>query len=247
MKTERLFLILAIAAVALLACFAGYESQQATDTLRVQVDGMVPAISTAPRQRIISLPDDGGAWHVSLIVNSDWRARGEQRELMSWFYSDPALASLRTQAHWHIYTTKSPIYTERLKASLGTAVPALLITNEQGKTVYRGSLRGQPADAGPSTAGYATIPGSPEELVGTLRGLFQRFKERNCPCPTPPAPPEPEPVEPDENEFVPINTQPDLGVDQEDDGAPWLLLALVVIASAGASLWINFRRDLNKG
>ena len=61
-------------------------------------------------ERIIELPDDGNAYHVSVLLHDDWRKRPRERALVAWFSVDAGLRSLRAQVHWHIYTENNRLY-----------------------------------------------------------------------------------------------------------------------------------------
>jgi hypothetical protein len=246
MRTKQLNLsvIAAVAVVALLCCWIGYQAETETHRLEVRVDAMADAQGPGlPGERIFDLPDDGGTWHLTFFVDSDWRSKPEQRRVVSWFYTEPALMALRTQTHKHFYHPNQAIYRERFQRVMNDAVPAILITNEQGSVVYRGAVR-VPAAARPMTSGseYERIPDRPEELAGRLRFLFKRFRDRNCPCPSPQPTPEPDPpIEPDESEFR--NGTPDIGQGPPaEEGTPWALLAVAIVVAALLSVLVQWKK-----
>lgn len=245
MRDIGLFAAVLLLGVALAALgVVGYSAldvaaanQTAVAEVSARLDAMADAevMDDGPGDQVINLPEDGGAWHVSVVVDADWRTKAEQRTLVSWFYTHPTLCSLRTQAHWHLYTSGNPIYQERLRRALGSAVPAVLVQDQYGQVVYRGAVQ-VATDAHPlraPAAAYETLPAEPDLLVGRLRFLFQRFRDRNCPgpgpCPTPDDTP-PDEVEPAPDEFpVPINDTPDLGQEAAEKKTQWILPVWVPI------------------
>lgn len=254
MRNDGLLPAIGVALMGLLAIVVGVaqyaqiENGQADRAAVADVSARLDAMADAnvtdegPGDQVIELPDDGGAWHVSLIVTADWRTRPSQRAVVSWFYTHPTLCSLRTQAHWHLYTSGHPIYLERLRPVLGSQVPAILVTNQHGKVVYRGAVQ-IAADAKPAAADYETLPAHPDQLAGRLRFLFQRFRDRdgNCPGPGPcPSPDEtPDEVEPSPDEFpAPINDTPDLGQEAAEKKTQWILPVWVPIVCGIAGLVI---------
>jgi len=246
----RLLAILAcVLAVGLLAVFLGHSADRDRAELRKEVADLQGQVkqTALPEERIVKLPDDGGAWYVSLFVSPNWKSRPVERETVSWFYSHPVLNGLRCQVHWHLYTTDSDVYRERFKSHIGDAVPALLITDQRGKTVYCGSRAGFPAGLVRASYRREVMPDDPAVLVGRLRDLFRRFRDR-CgpqPAPTPPTPPEPPTPDEGENEIVPPPGPPDIGQDEAEEAAfPTGLLVLVLVITGLGTAAVCFFRDM---
>lgn len=133
--------------------------------------------------RVIDLPEDAGAWHTTVITNDPPSAKDLQ--LVGWFDSDPQLANLKRQTHWHWYSPKSSVY-ERYANVTATGLPVILVQDQTGKTVYKAS--------------GANAPNAPWPLV---KGIVECVRA-HCPhCPRPK--PTPAPVVP------PVPVVPDVG------------------------------------
>jgi hypothetical protein len=112
-------------------------------------------------QRVLDLPEDGNQWHTSLFVRPDWRGLPAERRAEAMFHSEPLLASLKAQTHWHLTTTDAPEF-DKFRA-LVTATPCLLLQRANGEVVYR--------ESGPE------LGHEPHSLTHAIRKEIQR----HCP------------------------------------------------------------------
>ena len=112
-------------------------------------------------ERVIELPEDGNQWHTILLVCPDWQSRPAERRAEAMFHSEPLLASLKHQTHWHLITTDQPEF-EKFRA-LVDATPCLVVERANGQVVYR--------ESGPG------LGHSPHALTRAIRKEIQR----HCP------------------------------------------------------------------
>ena len=134
---------------------------------------MVNADSGARRvvgERIVRLPEDGNAFHVSVFTHDDWQARAQDRQLLAKFDSVPELQSLKTQTFFHHYQPSNRLF-NRYRSSL-TELPCVVVQQGDGTVVYKAS--------------GAKIPDDSWRLVDDIReALHERFPNvcpgPNCP------------------------------------------------------------------
>lgn len=197
-----------------------------------------------PTERVFRLPDDGGAWHVSLFVSPNYRLNRVERETASWCFTDPLLNSLRTQAHWHFYTTSNEIYKARFQKHLLGATPTLLVQDQNGNVVYCGTRGEIPVSAGKGSFDVQKMPDTPEATGPIIRRFIGRFCDRVSPTPEPAPEPIPDPG-PDEQNIVvaPVAGPPDLGQDEDEDN-PWWLIGVGFVVAVLITTYISFRRDM---
>ena len=94
-----------------------------------------PPAVVAVEERVIDLPEDGNQWHTILILRAGWQGLPAERKAEAMFHSEPLLASLRHQTHWHLITTDQP---ECAKfRALVDATPCLIVERANGEVVYR--------------------------------------------------------------------------------------------------------------
>lgn len=125
-------------------------------------------------ERVVKLPEDGGAWYLQIYTNDDWQARGQDRQLVAAFESLPELQSLRVQTHYHHLTPRSKLYS-RYSGAL-QALPAVTLQSADGTIIYK--------------ACGANIPQDSWRIIDDIReALQERFPNLcpgpNCPQPTP--------------------------------------------------------------
>jgi len=239
--------VVAIAVVMLV--WSCWESQQANQAVarygqshdqlvqsHVEVRGVTEDMAReAVRQRIVKVPDDGEAYHVSLFLHDDYRKRPLDRSLVAWWEVDPVLKSVKAQTHFHTFLASNPLYKSRFAKAVPT-LPAVMIQKSEGKVMYKAS--------------GANLPPSPWQMSNDVARLFKNRPyyvlpwRRPKPCPTPG--PKPDPL-PDENDGdIIIDTViPDTVLQaRAQPGFPWGIGALVVLAAAGISFYVNMRRGL---
>lgn len=221
-------------AAVVVACLLGLGicllgSQQAS--ISQQVDLAVQAASSpVVQEQVINLPEDGGTYHTVLLLHADWRNRPNERELVAWFKTEPALVSLAAQTHYWQITDADPIYASNYAATTPT-LPAVLVQTEDGRAIYKVS-----GDEIPSAGAVAS---DVVQLFDKRPWLRLRPWKRPRPAPTPAPEPKPEP-KPDVD--VKINTQiPVVRPPQEPSGQGadfWAILGIsIVVAGCVAIAW----------
>lgn len=182
--------------------------------------------------RVINLPEDGAAWHTSVFTHEPPTA-AEQR-LLSWFASDPQLARLKQQTHFHHYTPQSSVYS-RYENLTAAGLPSIVLQDAGGRVVYKAS--------------GAAAPDAPWPLV---RGVIECIRAHcpHCPRPKPqPSPPQPEPtpdVTPGPPDVIPDVVGPNEHTppDGRDDTVP--VTVAVFLLALGAGFVAAARRDDRK-
>ncbi|HUY88906.1 MAG TPA: hypothetical protein VMV10_09245 [Pirellulales bacterium] len=178
--------------------------------------------------RVIDLPEDGAAWHTSVFTHEAPTA--EEQRMLGWFASDPQLARLKQQTHFHHYTPQSSVYS-RFENVTAAGLPAIVLQDASGQVIYKAS-------------GAAT-PNAPWPLV---KGVIECIRAHcpHCPRPKPQPSPPPEPA-PDVTPGPPVlipdvvgpnqNTPPD----GRDDTVP--VTIAVFLLALGAGFMAAARRD----
>lgn len=165
MKT--LLTTITLAALAL-AATALWNTSQATrwyDARLANLEFQVAVCDrpTAPlvEERVIDLPEDGNQWHTILILRPNWQSLPADRKAEAMFHTEPLLASLKHQTHWHLITTDQA---ECVKfRALVDATPCLIVERANGEVVYR--------ESGPELGKH------PHALTHAIRKEI----ERHCP------------------------------------------------------------------
>lgn len=129
--------------------------------------------------RVIDLPDDGRAWHTTVVTGEKPTPR--ERQVLAWFDREPELVRLKQQTHFHHYTPKSAVY-KNVEPAVSNGLPAVIVQDAGGTVVYKVS--------------GDNVPPAPWPLV---RGIIDCIRAHcpHCPRPKPKPTPAPEP-EPDE-------------------------------------------------
>lgn len=176
------------------------------------------------RERVIDLPEDGHTWHTILFLSPDWRQRQPERKAHTIFYSEPGLASLRLQTHWHLITTDQPEF--RKFRPLVSAVPCLLLERANGEVIYR--------ESGPQLG----------RNNDGLRKAIKREIERHCPdgrcLPLHPVPTPDEPALPDEVPAV-LREEPEPEKKPERDSL--LGAAIAALLGIGGGMGLALKRE----
>lgn len=173
------------------------------------------------QERVIDLPEDGNQWHTILIVCPDWKSRPAERRAEAMFHSDPLLASLQHQTHWHLITTDQPEFCKF--RPLVDATPCLIVERANGEVVYR--------ESGP-------------ELGRNSHGLTRAIRreiERHCPdgrcLPLYPVPREDGNPSRDE---IPAVLREDIAPEKKRTNP--ILLAAISVLGGMLGLAVKFRR-----
>ena len=166
-------------------------------------------------ERVFTLPEDGAAWHTTVITNAQPTA--EEQQILSWFDTEQPLVALKSQTHWHHVTPESKLY-GRMAPVVQNGLPVVLVQDASGKVVYKQSGAAAPKAPWPLIKGI-------RECIGTH---CPHLRPKPKPCPTPE--PKPEPVvtpEPSPNDKPAI---PDIGPDDKEPEAADASLLLAGLA-----------------
>lgn len=178
------------------------------------------AIEAKAEDRIINLPEDGGAYYTSVFVHANWRVRPADRTLLAWFGSNRRLLSLRSQTHYNVYTERTPLFKTRYSRTI-KALPAVRVQAADGRVTYQSSVDNLPKSA----------DGLADEIAGCI---FKKRKDRRHPTPVP---------VPDVDvdvDVTPVPVIPDL-VEPVKPEFPWLLLVIVVILAGAVPVIVHFK------
>jgi hypothetical protein len=86
--------------------------------------------------------------HLSIFTSAFCAKVPHEAELVRAFASDPSLAAIRTQCHWHHYTPNDPIYKERFRKIIPPdRLPAVLLQRADGGYVYKATGSNVPNSA----------------------------------------------------------------------------------------------------
>jgi len=88
-------------------------------------------------ERVLQLPEDGHQWHTILILSKNWKANQLERTVESMFQTDPILAGLKHQTHYHLITTDQAEF-EPFR-SVVTSTPFLCVELPDGHVVAKHS------------------------------------------------------------------------------------------------------------
>ena len=219
MKREKLIGAIGLAAVAACAVLAVYSVQVAEyqgDRINA-IAATTPAPNDEARERVIQLPEDGQAYHTTVVVSANWRERRAERYLLGWFAAHPGLASLKAQTHFHQYDQGSVLYKTRLAHAVPDA-PAVVVQTADGKVVYKAS--------------GANLPQSADELASNISISLGGCRPR----PRPPAPPQPQP-----DVDVDVHPIPDVAPQPARPEFPWALLVVAVLIGGAVPVVLHFR------
>jgi hypothetical protein len=179
--------------------------------------------------RVIDLPEDAKAWHVSVFTHNPPTA--SERQILTWFETDGQLSRLKAQTHFHHFTPASSVY-GRYPAITGGGLPAIAVQDAKGAVVYKAS--------------GANAPRAPWPLVKGIKDCILAHCPHLRPCPKPepqPAPaPGPEPGPPS----IPDIVGPPDEVEPVDDASVKIALAAFVVVFV-ASFAFDKIRAANRG
>lgn len=196
---------------------------------QVVIQSRPPAVQAATvAARVVTLPEDGGAWHTTLFLHKGWKTKAKDRQLVGWFASDPILSSLKAQTHYHQFTREDRLFQTRFSRAV-TELPAVMVQAADGAVWYKVS--------------GDNVPETGAELSEQVAKIFRRpFFRRHVPRPQPGPEPAPEPdIEP-MPDVTPVI--PDLGGPEETSGTfPWIVAAIIAALAGGGSLAYNRKKD----
>jgi hypothetical protein len=163
-------------------------------------------------ERVLDLPEDGNQWHTVLILRPNWQSLPAERKAEAMFHSEPLLASLKHQTHWHLITSDQ---TEFGKFQpLVDVTPCLIVERANGQVVYRES--GQ------------RLGNNPRGLTLAIRKEIERHcPDRHCL----PLHPVPDKDEPPSREQIPAVLQEETPEKEKPN-----LVPVAVVSALGALL-----------
>ncbi len=210
----------------------------------------------APEARVTSLPEDGQASYVTLMVHADWQSRPEEvSQIEDWKVRATAVAG--PGAHWLLYTEDEAMYRERLAQS-NRVLPAIMVQDHQGRVLFKDyAVLAKTADGKAIYQDYAAqAKHAPAGIVHFVSGmqpvdapgevdvgvsLFKRHK-KCCPGPAPCPGPGPDKVDvnvlsmPAVPDKVPDKvTQPDKSTKEDKAFGP-ILAVLCGLIFAGVTM-----------
>lgn len=141
MRTLMAMGMMAALAVGTTAWWHAAGMHQANEARLAKLEAELAVCQAPPREaveeRVVELPEDGNQWHTILILRAGWQSLPSERKAEAMFHSEPLLASLKHQTHWHLFTTDQP---ECAKfRTLVDATPCLIVERANGEVVYRES------------------------------------------------------------------------------------------------------------
>ena len=222
---EKLRQALGVAALAAIAVLLIWQTQAITShTDQIETMRQTPQPVSVVEEQVAQLPEDGGLYHISVIVNDDWTMRPVDKRLVGLWAREWRPVSLKSQVAYHFYTRSDPTYQANLAHAIPD-VPAVVVQDASGQVRYKASGAGVVGD-------------------GPIRGVLNRLCP-NCPKPGPEPAPEPEPSpEPGPEPVVIPDTPAPQPEPKPADDFPWAVLIGAVVAAGVGSLVFQFRREL---
>jgi hypothetical protein len=206
----------------------------------------VPKAPTAVFQgyKAIELPEDGVKYFTTVFLPDNYRESAQCRQILSWFQTEPRLATLVQTTHYATYTESDPMYQTRYKASVGQ-VPCVCVNDANGRTLF--ITRTFP-NSGAEFADLISESVNSAQLAEGWRrdqrrqGVWNPNHRRGCPFPQPE--PTPEPISVPEPPLV----QPELVADTQPATNSHIVLAVIVagVVGAGASLANEIKKEANR-
>lgn len=203
---NKLIPVILVSVLAALAFVSVYNS------VGLKSQGTLIASQATQSQNVVSLPEDGGAYHLSLFVSEKWREIPAEREAVALMETDPTMMSLKAQSHYHLYTDTDPIYQTRFASAIDVK-PCVLLQASDGKVLFKYS--------GP--------------VLSKRPWLHVRPWLRPRPCPPSPGP-APGPVIPNQTDRLPDTKIPDTPI------FPWGLLIFTIALAAGLTVAVQFAK-----
>lgn len=234
MKNVRTITALASLLAAAGLVVMGVLEQLHVDEPQTQTPAVVTAEPVPPiQERVINLPEDGGAWYSSLVVPEFSTRKNDPtaRRVEAMFATNPRLVSLLAQTHFRRYWPSEPMW-----QSKGWAEKYGI---HAGDTAY--ILQMPASDNGYAKVAFKLTNDFPDtgDLAAdgnTLADMIQRAIDDCCPRPRPqPEPsPAPQPV-PDQTPNTIPDTKPnETPPNDEQQNLVGLLVTLAALAGGGA-------------
>jgi hypothetical protein len=181
-------------------------------------------------ERVINLPNDQGKWYISVVGDAK---DAQYQTIMKWFGQDPALRKLKSQVRFCPVTSNTTVYKTRYSMNV-EGLPTVRLQNNQGVVIYEAAGKNLPFTA-------EGLYGAMANSVATVQCRpilpWRRNHVHPCPCPQP----DPDPVAPDpEPQPIDDGEEPEFEPVQSSLPPLWLMLT-VLVASAGAGLFVEWR------
>lgn len=178
--------------------------------------------------RVIDLPEDGDAYHVSVFTSQ--RPDARETRLLAMFDNEPELAKLKRQTHWHHYTPASSIIS-RYTALTAAGYPAVVVQDTAGQVIYKRN--------------GDDVPAVPWPLIRGIRDSIRLHCPHLCPrpCPKPEPKPEPEP-EPDIRP-IPDIVGPDRTTPPDGRDDTLLVVGLATVGAVVAGFVHAWKKNAN--
>jgi hypothetical protein len=188
-------------------------------------------------ERVVSLPQDGGKWYVSVVGNAN---DARYNEIAGWFDINASLKKLKNQVHFCPVTTDTAIYQARYASNV-KGLPTVRMQKADGTMVYEAAGKNLPMTA-------AGLNGALAGAVSTAQGIrpvlpWRRDMERQCPGPRPNPQPNPLPQPDPEPQPIDDNGPPNVDPDAPAEPPVWAL-ALVCIAGVLVGMGGGYGKQL---
>lgn len=181
-----------------------------------------------PTEHVIHLPEDGNQWYTTVVTSANYQSNPREREFLTWFSTEPRLASLRAQTKWTHYKTTDRLYHSRYAMyTAPSEAPAIVVQMPDGRQCFKANIQ--------------TMPDSPQELADAIQQKIYDCR---------PFTPKPPPVVPSPSPLTPMPpmqpTPPDLGPMPErpakTDNNAFALAGGAFIAALLISLLVQFKK-----
>lgn len=192
------------------------------------VNHLAEQLEQPRREQVIQLPEDAGAWYLTLFYRDRQRDPASVR-LAEMFNQTPRLTRLIQQTHFNKYQPGHPLYDHRYRLLIGGAggehLPAVILQQSDGRVVYKASA--------------GSIPTDGELLADDLAAAIAAIADCGPrPRPAPGPSPQPSPATPAR---IP-DLLPRDRVATRDEGLPTWLLLLVPVLSGGLGAYHEMKR-----
>jgi len=188
-------------------------------------------------ERVINLPADQGKWYVSVVGDA---TNAQYQTIVRWFDTNAHLKNLKNRVHFCPVTTGTAVYQERYAFNV-KGLPTVRFQQPNGVVIYEAAGNNLPFTA---EGLYGAMADSINKVQG--RPILPWRRNHVCPGPCPGPGPQPGPIDPVDPEPQPITPEPPISPEPpidpvQSDLPPIWLMALVLIASAGIGVGVQWR------
>ena len=196
-------------------------------------------------ERVINLPADQGKWYVSVVGDA---TNVQYQTIVQWFDTNAHLKNLKNRVHFCPVTIGLAVYQERYASNV-KGLPTVRFQQPNGVVIYE--------------AAGNNLPFTAEGLYGAMADSINKMQirpillpwRRNHGCPGPCPGPQPDPLDPIDplDPYDPVDPEPQPIIPEppispeppidpvQSDLPPILLMALVLIVSAGIGVGVQWR------